>query len=68
MKKTDAIAIFGNAASLARAVGLSRGRISQWPEKLEQKQQDLVVGAAVRLGKVHPCDQSGIREQKRARA
>jgi DNA-binding transcriptional regulator YdaS (Cro superfamily) len=50
MKKSDAIQIFGNASALARAVGLTRGRISQWPSKLTQKQADLVNGAALRLG------------------
>lgn len=52
MLKEDALKLFGgNGAELARAVGLSRGRISQWPEHLEQREADLVVGAAVRLGK-----------------
>ena len=52
MKKTDAIRLFGTAAELARSVGLTRGRISQWDEALTQKQADLVVGAALRLGKL----------------
>ena len=57
MKKSKAVALFGNsAASLARAVGLSRSRISQWPENLTQKQSDLVIGAALRLGKINHCD------------
>ena len=72
MKKSDAIALFDpvhrTAAALARAVGLSRSRISQWPERLTQKQQDLVTGAAMRLGKMRPPDQSAAREQKLARA
>lgn len=53
MTKTDAIAMFGNNASaLARAVGLSRSRISQWPDDLTQQQEDRVLGAALRLGKI----------------
>ena len=68
MKKSDAIAIFDTATALARAVGLTRSRISQWPERLTQKQQDLVIGAAFRLGKIKPCDQPAVREPKRASA
>lgn len=56
MKKTEAIKLFGTGAGLARAVGLTRGRISQWPDVLTQKQIDLVVGAALRLGKIAPTD------------
>lgn len=52
MLKKDALSLFdGNQAELARAVGLTRGRISQWPDHLEQREADLVIGAAVRLGK-----------------
>ena len=54
LTKQQAIELFGNGAKLGRAVGLTRGRISQWPETLDQKQTDLVVGAAIRLGKAVP--------------
>jgi hypothetical protein len=54
MTKQQAIDIFGNGAELGRAVGLSRARISQWPAELEQRETDLVVGAAMRLGKHLP--------------
>jgi len=50
MTKKEAVEIFKNQSGLARAVGLSRGRISQWPDELTQKQTDLVRGAALRLG------------------
>ena len=50
MNKSEAIGLFGTAAELSRAVGLTRGRISQWPDELTQKQTDLVIGAATRLG------------------
>lgn len=51
MTKSEAVAIFGNTQkALAKAVGLSRGRISQWPDELTQEQVDRVLGAAVRLG------------------
>jgi hypothetical protein len=52
MTKKSAVALFDTQAGLARAVGLSAGRISQWPELLTQKQADLVMGAALRLGKL----------------
>lgn len=54
MTKQQAIEIFGSGAELGRAVGLTRGRISQWPDELEQRETDLVVGAAMRLGKPLP--------------
>lgn len=51
MTKTEAKSLFGGTdAALARAVGLTRSAISQWPEELEQREIDRVVGAAVRLG------------------
>jgi UTP--glucose-1-phosphate uridylyltransferase len=50
MNKSDAIRIFGSAAELARALNLSRGRISQLPEALDQREVDRIVGAALRLG------------------
>lgn len=50
MLKKDAIALFTTASALARAVSLSRSRISQWPEQLTERQADLVRGAALRLG------------------
>jgi hypothetical protein len=56
MTKQQAIDLFdGNGAELGRALGLSRGRISQWPDVLEQRETDLVVGAAIRLGKALPA-------------
>ncbi len=58
MTKKEALGFFsGNQAELGRAVGLSRGRISQWPEILTQKQADLVRGAALRLG-MFPSNQN----------
>lgn len=68
MRKSDAIVLFGTGTALASAVGLSRSRISQWPEKLTQKQQDLVTGAAVRLGKISPRTQPAVHEKRRATA
>lgn len=51
MTKTEAIHLFGaSQAALGRALNLSRARISQWPEQLEQPQVDRILGAAIRLG------------------
>ena len=55
MTKTQAIALFGaRQQDLAAAIGVSRGRISQWPDVLTQRQVDIVIGAAVRLGLLPP--------------
>jgi len=54
MTKTQAAAIFGNQTKLGEAIGISRAAISQWPDKLTQKQVDRVIGAAIRLGKWPP--------------
>jgi hypothetical protein len=51
MTKQEAISLFGNGASLARALGLTRSAISQWPDDLDQTRSDTVNGAALRLGK-----------------
>jgi hypothetical protein len=56
MTKQQAIEIFGSGAALGRAIGLTRGRISQWPPHLGQRETDLVVGAAVRMGRPLPAD------------
>ena len=51
MRKEIAIAMFGRTQSdAARALGISRQAVSQWPEELRPEQVDRVVGAAVRLG------------------
>jgi len=55
MTKKEAIEIFGSGAALGRALGISRAAVWQWPERLDQKQTDMVVGAAVRLGKSLPA-------------
>jgi DNA-binding transcriptional regulator YdaS (Cro superfamily) len=50
--KSQAVKLFGSQAAVARALGVSNQAISQWPEQLTQAQQDRLVGAAVRLGKL----------------
>lgn len=53
MTKSDAIAIFGTTVTeLARALGITRSAVSQWNDVLRQDQEDRVIGAAVRLGKL----------------
>jgi len=37
MTKQEAIRAFGSGAALARALGLTRGAISQWPDVLDQR-------------------------------
>ncbi|MEN5158940.1 Cro/CI family transcriptional regulator [Achromobacter spanius] len=51
MTKQEAIQAFGSGAALARALGLTRSAISQWPRQLDQTRADRVSGAALRLGK-----------------
>ena len=51
MKKHEAVRIFGETQTqLGEAVGLTRSRISQWPDVLSPPQVDRVLGAAMRLG------------------
>lgn len=54
MTKSEAIAMFGTQADLARAVGVTRSYVSQWSEELRPEIADRVLGAAVRLGKLVP--------------
>ena len=54
MTKAEAIKLFGDTgADLARALGLTRARISQIPDgDLPQDIVDRINGAALRLGKL----------------
>ena len=54
MKRDQAALFFGNLASLGKALGISPAAISQWPSELTIRQQDEVIGAAIRLGKITP--------------
>lgn len=54
MKKRTAIGFYGNQILTAKALGISCAAISQWPEKLTLRQQDEVIGAAIRLNKLPP--------------
>ena len=52
--KTQAAALFGNYSAIARVYGLTPQAVHHWPEKLTQQQQDMLMGAAIRLGLL-PC-------------
>lgn len=54
MKKELAINLFGSGVALARAIGLGKSAISMWPETLTIRQQDEVIGAAIRLNLITP--------------
>ncbi|WP_216675106.1 hypothetical protein [Paraburkholderia elongata] len=54
LSKEQAIRIFGTRKALCAAMRLTNARISQWPDQLDQKTTDLVIGAAVRVGKAIP--------------
>lgn len=54
MTKTEAINLFGKTAMpLAKAMGVTKAAIGNWPEELTQNLEDRVIGAYVRnRGKV----------------
>jgi len=52
INKRLAVAHFGGSvAGLARAIGVTAARISQWPNELTSEQQDRVITASWRAGK-----------------
>lgn len=54
LTKQQATAIFGSGAALARALGITKGAVSQWPDQLDQQRTAMVIGAAVQHGKTVP--------------
>ena len=54
MNKSDAITIFGSAPKLAAALGITRQAVYQWPDNLDQRLTDEIIGAALRLGLMRP--------------
>ncbi|MBR8083097.1 hypothetical protein KDX23_10105 [Burkholderia vietnamiensis] len=54
LTKQQATAIFGSGAALARALGITKGAVSQWPDVLDQQRTAMVIGAAVQHGKTVP--------------
>lgn len=54
--KQDAINLFNSQKELGDALGISKSAVSQWPDILTQRQINEVVGAAIRAGKINPCE------------
>ena len=54
MKKTTAISLFKSGAALGRALKVTRGAIHNWPDDLDVRRSDQVIGAAIRLNLITP--------------
>jgi len=54
MNKKQATDLFGSTGKLAAALGITPQAIYQWPEKLDRRLSDEIIGAAIRLGKQLP--------------
>jgi hypothetical protein len=54
MKKEILKTLWGNYSKAAKALGITKGAVSQWKETLELDEQDRVRGAAVRTGVYKP--------------
>ena len=67
MKREEAALFFGNLVLLGRALGISPSAISQWPETLTIRQQDEVIGAAIRLNKITPEQAKELMTNERQR-
>lgn len=65
MNKKTAISLFGSGAALGRALGISRTAVGFWPETLTIRQQDEVIGAAIRLNKITPEQAKELIEHER---
>jgi len=55
MKKSDVIEYFGSAAAIARAVGISRQAVHEWPDELPVPracQIEILTGGALRAENV----------------
>ena len=53
MNKQTAIKMFGSVVKLADALEVTRHAIYMWPDKLNQKRADQVMGAAIRTGRAN---------------
>jgi hypothetical protein len=56
MTKTQAIALFGSARKLAMALGVTKARVHQLPPELPLRDQDRIVGAALRVRVIRSAD------------
>jgi hypothetical protein len=54
MTKNQAISIFGSRKIMAECLGITQMAISYWGEKLNKKQKDRVIGAAISNGYAVP--------------
>jgi hypothetical protein len=54
MKKEQLKTIFGNYVKAAKALGVTKGAITNWDTILDSHQVDRIRGAAVRLGVYNP--------------
>jgi hypothetical protein len=50
MRKTTAVKMFGTSSRLAMVIGISKQCISAWPDVLNPRQSNEVIGAALRMG------------------
>jgi len=50
MTKQNAIDLFGSPVETSRAIGCTRGAVSNWPDNLPDRIADRVIAAAVRRG------------------
>lgn len=60
MTKQQAISIWGTMTAMAPALGITRQAITGWPDVLDQRRINLVVGAAMRDGKIEELLRLGI--------
>lgn len=60
MTKQQAISIWGTMTAMAPVLGITRQAITAWPDVLDQWRIDLVVGAAIRDGKIEDLRRLGI--------
>jgi len=67
MEKKFATSIFGSGAALARALGITKAAVGNWRDQLSQRQQDEVIGAAIRLNKLTPQKAKELIEHERER-
>lgn len=51
MKKTEAIAYFGDERAASIAIGISQQAVNKWPDKLPRRIVDRVIAALIRQGR-----------------
>lgn len=48
--KSQAIELFRTATALAKALGITKSAVGQWPEELTNRQINEITGAALNMG------------------